>query len=168
MRAGVLGLLVSAAVLAAGCFSTKFDRTELTAKGPTAEELYLAKSHAINGRAPTFGEKRHWESDVEERVFKYLREHPELEQTTRYSDFRFWWQVTTGSTPDEVRVLLEEPGEQTIDRVQMAALAGQQWNEIQTKTIKEAWFYPPAWVLYFDDTSVVAIVHKVSSMAPSQ
>jgi len=98
---------------------------------------------------------------------KYLREHPELEQTTRYSEFRFWWQVTNGSTPDEVRVLLEEPGEQTIDPVQMAALAGPQWNEIQTKTIKEAWFYPPAWVLYFDDTSVVAIVHKVSSMAPS-
>ena len=168
MRAGVLGLLVSAAVLVAGCYSTKLDRTELTPKGPTAEELYLAKSYAINSRAPTFGEKRRWESEVEERVYKYLREHPELEQTTRYSEFRFWWQVTTGSTPDEVRVLLDEPGEQTVDPVQMAALAGSQWNEIQTKTIKEAWFYPPAWVLYFDDTSVVAIVHKVSSVAPSQ
>jgi hypothetical protein len=168
MRAGGLGLLVSAAVLLAGCYSTKLDRTELTAKGPTAEELYLAKSYAINGRAPTFGEKRRWESEVEERVYKYLREHPELEQTTRYSEFRFWWQVTPGSTPDEVRVLLEEPGEQTVDPVQMAALAGSQWGEIQGKTIKEAWFYPPAWVLYFDDTSVVAIVHKVSSMAPYQ
>jgi len=166
MRAGVLGLVVSAAVLAAGCYTGKLDRTELTPKGPTAEELYLAKSYAINGRAPTFGEKRRWESEVEERVYKYLREHPELEQTTRYSDFRFWWQATTGSTPDEVRVLLEEPGEQTIDPVQMATLAGRQWSEIEGKA-KEAWFYPPAWVIYFDDTSVVAIVHKVSSMAPS-
>jgi len=89
-----------------------------------------------------------------------------MEQTTRYSEFRFWWQVSTGSTPGEVRALLEEPSEQTIDPVQMATLAGRQWSEIQGKA-KEAWFYPPAWVIYFDDASVVAIVHKVSSMAPT-
>jgi len=68
MRAGILPLLLSVAVLAAGCYTSKLDRTELTPKGPTAEELYLAKSHAINGRAPTFGEKRRWEAEVEERV----------------------------------------------------------------------------------------------------
>ena len=166
MKARLLGLVLLSALFAAGCFATKLDVVELTPKGPSAEALYLAKSQATNGRAPTFGEKRRWEAEVEERVYAYLREHPELEQTTRYSDFRFWWQVTTGSTPTEVRVLLEDPREQTIDPVLMASLAGRQWDEIQGKA-KEAWFYPPAWVIYFDDTSVVAIVHKVSSLAPT-
>jgi hypothetical protein len=166
MKAHALGLAFLSLLFAAGC-ATKLDVVELTPKGPSAEALYVAKTYAINGRAPTFGEKRRWEAEVEERVYAYLREHPELEQTTRYSDFRFWWQVTTGSTPAEVRVLLEDPGEQTIDPVQMAALAGRQWNEIQGKA-KEAWSYPPFWVIYFDDASVVAIVHKVSSMAPTE
>ena len=49
----------------------------------------------------------------------------------------------------------------------MAALAERHWGEIQGKA-KEAWFYPPAWVIYFDDASVVGIVHNVSSMAPSE
>ena len=164
MKARPLRRVLLAALMAAAC-AGKLDVVELTPKGPSAEELNLVRSYAINGRAPSFAEKRRWESEVEERVYAYLREHPELEQTSRYSDFRFWWQVTTGSTPAEVRVLLEEPAEQTIDPARMAALAERQWTEIQVKA-KEAWFYPPAWIIYFDDTSVVGIVHKVSSVAP--
>jgi hypothetical protein len=156
-----------AALLAAGCFSTKLDVVELTTKGPSAEDLFQERSYAINGRAPSFDEKRRWEAEVEERVYAYLRQHPELEQTNRYSDFRFWWQVTTGSTPKEVRVLLEDPAEQTIDPARMAALAERQWSEVQGKA-KEAWLYPPAWVVYFDETSVVGIVHRVSSAAPRE
>ncbi len=165
MKARCLWHVIAVAMAAAACTAGKLDVVEVTPKGPSAEELHLARSYAINGRAPSFAEKRRWEAEVEERVFAYLRQHPELEQTSRYSDFRFWWQVTTGSTPAEVRVLLEEPAERTIDPARMAALAERQWTEVQVKA-KEAWFYPPAWVIYFDDTSVVAIVHKVSSMAP--
>jgi hypothetical protein len=164
MKARAFRRVLLAALMAAGC-AAKVDVVELTPKGPSAEDLYLERSHAINGRAPTFEEKRRWEGEVEERVYAYLRKHPELEQTARYSDFRVWWRVTTGSTPDEVRVLLEEPAEQTIDPARMAALAERQWNEIQAKA-KEAWFYPPAWVLYFDDTTVIGIVRRVSDGAP--
>ena len=164
MMARSLGGLLLALLMAAAC-ATKRDVVELTPRGPSAEELYQERFRAINGRTPNFGEKRRWESEVEERVYTYLRQHPELEQTSRYSDFRFWWQVTTGSTPAEVRVLLQEPGEQTIDPARMAALAEHQWAEIQDKA-KEAWFYPPAWIIYFDETNVVGIVHKVSSIAP--
>jgi hypothetical protein len=164
MTACSLRRVVLAALMAAGC-ATTVDVVELTAKGPSAEDLYLERSYAINGRAPTFAEKRRWEGEVEERVYAYLRQHPELEQTSRYSSFRMWWQVTTGSTPAEVRVLLEEPAEQTIDPARMAALAERQWNEVQVKA-KEAWFYPPAWVIYFDETSVIGIVHVVSRAAP--
>ena len=150
---------VLAALMAAGCAS-KPDVVELTPKGPTAEELYLGRFHMINGRAPTFAEKRRWEGEVEERVYTYLRQHPEMRQTDRYSDFHMWWQVTKGSTPAEVRLLLEDPLEKTTDPERMAALAEWQWSEIYSKA-KEAWFYPPTWVIFFDEGSVVAIVHRV-------
>jgi hypothetical protein len=154
-------LVLLAALVAAGC-ATSHEVVELTSKGPSAEELYLSRWHAINGRAPTFAEKRVWEAGVEDRVYAYLRQHPELEQTPRYSDFRVWWQVASGSTPNEVLALLEEPAEQTIDPARMAALGEGQWTEIQARA-KKAWVYPPGWVIYFDDTSVIAFVHRVSS-----
>jgi len=153
-----------AALLAAAC-AGKLDVVELTTKGPSAEEFFVARSRAINGRSPSFDERRRWESEVEERVYAYLRAHPELQQTTRYSEFRFWWQITTGSTPAEVRVLLAEPQEQTIDPARMAVLSERHWTEIQPRA-KEAWVYPPAWTIYFDDTGVVAMVHRVSAAAP--
>ena len=111
------------AVVTTGCLTSKLDKVEQSSRGPTAEELFVTRSYSINGRAPTFEERRAWESEVEDRVFKYLREHPELQQTTRYSDFRFWWQVTKGNTAAEVRVLLEDPPERTVDPARMAALA---------------------------------------------
>jgi hypothetical protein len=157
-------ILALAALMAAGC-GTGSEVVELTPKGPSAEDLYLSRAYAINGRAPTLAEKRSWESEVEERVYAYLRQHPELEQTSRYSDFRVRWRVAAGSTPAEVLVLLEEPAEQTIDPARMAVLAERQWSEIESKA-REAWVYPPAWTIYFDDTSVVAVVHRVTSGAP--
>jgi len=165
MKAGLLPRALALTLLAAACSSNKLDVVEVTPKGPTAEELHLARFVAVNGRPPSFDEKRHWQGVMEDRVYGYLRQHPELEQTTRYSEFRFWWQVTTGSTPGEVTVLLEDPTEQTIDPARMAALAERQWGEIAPKA-KEAWFYSPDWVIYFDDTAVVGIVHKVSSFSP--
>ncbi len=159
-----LGRWLLTGLVVVGC-AARLDTVDLTTRGPSAEELLIVRSYAINGRAPSFDEKRQWESTVEERVYKYLRDHPELQQTSRYSDFRFWWQVTPGSTPAEVRVLLEEPQEQTIDPARMAVLADRHWSELQSKS-KEAWVYEPGWVIYFDDTVVVAMVHRVSSVAP--
>lgn len=164
MKARALSSVVLAALAAGACAVGRLDKVELTTQGPSAEEFFVTRSYALNGRAPNFGEKQRWEGEMEERVYAYLRDHPELERTSRYSDFRFWWQVTTGSTPAEVSVLLSEPQEKTIDAPRMAALAERQWTEIQSKA-KEAWFYAPAWVIYFDDTSVVAMVHRVSSAA---
>ena len=68
---------------------------------------------------------------MDEKVFKYLREHPELENTSRYSEFRFWRQVTNGSTPGEVKVLLDEPREQTIDPALMASIGEQHWQAVR-------------------------------------
>jgi hypothetical protein len=132
---------------------------ERLSRGPRAEEILLARSLEVNNRPPSFDEKRYWEDRLDARISRYLREHPELQQTTRYSDFRFWKQVMPGSTREEVRVLLEEPDEKTIDPALMAALAAQHWPRIQRRAT-EAWVYPLGWVLYFDEKGVVEVVRR--------
>src|SRR5262249_60802863 len=92
----------------------------------------------------------------EDKVFKYLREHPEIENDSRYTSFRFWRQVSIGSTKEEVRILLDEPDQRTIDPALMASLSRRHWSQVQTKA-KEAWVYPLGWGLYMDDTAVVGM-----------
>jgi len=155
--------LAAAGLLAAGCSSMTQPTLERTTRGPNAEEFFIAQSVATNGRPPSFDEKRVWQDQMDEKVFKYLREHPELESTSRYSEFRFWRQVTAGSTPGEVKVLLGEPRERTIDSALMASLGEQHWQAVRT-TAKEAWVYPLGWVVFFDDKGVVDLLRRVSPL----
>lgn len=159
-RARILSLLFLT-LLGAGCATSRPETVDRTMRGPTAEELFVVRSLAVNGREPSFDEKRIWEDQLTDRVSKYLRAHPELEQTPRYSDFRFWRQVTVGSTPEEVRVLLQDPAEQTIDPALMAAMAKRHWPALQ-RLAKEAWVYPPGWVIYFDEKGVVEMTRSGS------
>jgi hypothetical protein len=160
--ARVLALLLA---LAAAACADKFETVDQTTQGPTAWDVLVARSVAVNGREPSFDEKRYAENRLEARIAKYLREHPELEQTPRYTEFRFWRQVSPGSTRGEVEVLLEEPTERTIDAAFMAVLAERHWTEIERKA-REAWAYY-GWVIYFDDAgSVVGMVRRVSSLEP--
>jgi hypothetical protein len=137
--------------------------TERTARGPSAEEFFIAQSQATNGRGPNFEEKRVWQDQMDEKVFKYLRQHPEIENTARYSEFRFWRRVTTGSTPGEVKVLLGEPRERTIDPDLMSVLGEDHWTAVRT-TAKEAWVYQLGWVVFFDDKGVVDMLRKVTPL----
>ena len=155
--------LTAAALLTAACAATQ-PTLERTSRGPSAEELFIQQSFAANGRPPSFDEKRVWQDQMDEKVFKYLRDHPELESTSRYSEFRFWRQVAPGSTPGEVKVLLGEPREQTIDPALMGVLGEQHWTALRP-TAKEAWVYPLGWVVYFDDKgTVVDMLRRVSPL----
>ena len=156
MRALRLAGVVTAALMAVAC-ATPQPVVEQTTRGPIAQELQIARSYAANGRDMGWDEKRHYEEQVEEKVFKYLREHPELQNETRYSTFRFWRQVSVGSTKEEVKVLLDDPDERTIDPALMASLARRHWSQVQGKA-KEAWVYPLGWVLYIDDKAVVSMI----------
>ena len=161
----VLGALCALAL--AGCASTLNPQiVERVPQGPRAQELFFYRSYLYNNREPSFDERRKWEDVLDERVSKYLREHAEIEQTTRYSDFRFWRQVVVGSSRGEVRTLLDDPDEQTTDPALMAAMARQHWANVQGKA-KEAWVYPPNWVLYFDEEGVVDITRKVGKYSPT-
>jgi len=159
------GILRAAALAAVGLFvgscMTPPTVLERTTRGPNAEDFFVQQSYATNGRAPNFDEKRVWQDQMDEKVKSYLREHPELEGTARYTEFRFWRQVAPGSTPGEVRVLLGEPREQTIDPAMMATLGEQHWVAVR-ETAKEAWVYPLGWVVFFDDKGVVDMLRRVS------
>ncbi|HEY7251547.1 MAG TPA: hypothetical protein VIG37_13710 [Methylomirabilota bacterium] len=136
---------------------------ERTTRGPNAEEFFVQQSYATNGRPPSFDEKRIWQDQMDEKVKKYLRDHPEIEDTARYTEFRFWRQVAPGSTPGEVKVLLGDPREQTIDPDMMAFLGEQHWVAVRS-TAKEAWVYPLGWIVFFDDKGVVDMLRRVSPL----
>jgi hypothetical protein len=156
MRALRLAGVVAAGLFADAC-ATPQPSVEQTTRGPIAQEMQIARSFAANGRDMGWDEKRHYEEQMEEKVFKYLREHPDFQNETRYSTFRFWRQVSVGSTKEEVKVLLDDPDERTIDPALMAALARRHWSQVQGKA-KEAWVYPLGWVLYIDDKAVVSMI----------
>jgi hypothetical protein len=159
-----LGLGLLTLLGAAGCLSMPVsEEPERMGRGPRAEERCGGRIGARSGREPTFEERRMFKDQMDERVFKYLREHPEIEQKVYYSEFRFWRQVTEGSTPEEVRTLLDEPLEQTIDPARMGALARSQWAGDVRDRAKEAWVYPLGWILYFDDQGVVSMLRRPSS-----
>jgi len=155
----LVSLTVALGVGGCGLFASKSEVPERMGRGPRAEEMFYAKISASSDREPNFDEKRQWKDQMDERVFKYLRDHPEMEQTTRYSEFRFWLQVSEGSTPSEVRALLDEPLEQTIDPALMKMKAKTHWTQISSKA-KEAWTYPLGWVLFFDDKGVVEMIRR--------
>lgn len=161
------GMLRAAALaalgLVVGACMTPPPVLERTTRGPNAEEFFVQQSYATNGRPPSFDEKRIWQDQMDEKVKKYLREHPEIENTARYTEFRFWRQVAPGSTPGEVKVLLGEPREQTIDPDMMAFFGEQHWVAMRAAA-KEAWVYPLGWVVFFDDSGVVDMLRRVSPL----
>ena len=86
MRALRMAGVVAAGLLAAAC-ATPQPVIEQTTRGPIAEEMQIARSFAANGRDLGWDEKRHYEEQLEERVFKYLREHPEIENEPRFLEY---------------------------------------------------------------------------------
>jgi len=155
--------LAAIVMLIAGCVTPE-PKLERTVRGPSAEEFFVQQSVATNGREPSFDEKGIWMNQMDEKISKYLRDHPELEQSPRYTEFKFWRQVTPGSKPGEVKVLLGEPREQTIDPALMSSLGEQHWTNLRA-TAREAWVYPLGWVVFFDDKSeVVDTLRKVSPL----
>jgi hypothetical protein len=158
----VLLLLVLA--LGPGACADTLETFEQTSQGPTALDVLTARSQALNGRDPSFDEKRVWENQLDLRVAKYLREHPELEQSPRYMEIRFWRQVAPGASRGEVETLLDSPPERTIDPAFMAVLAERHWDDLGRRA-REAWVYY-GWVIYFDDDAVVGTVRRLSRLEP--
>jgi len=117
---------------------------ENTTRAQGAEDAHRASFNA-NGREPGHGRE-----EASSRISSmkrcsrggYLREHPEIENDTRYRASALWRQVTIGSTKGEVRILLEEPDQRTIDPALMARLPAA--LDAGPDQGKEAWVYRSA------------------------
>jgi hypothetical protein len=167
MRLPSLAGLLAAAALAAACgaVTEPMPVFEPAARGPSADEVFVMRSYLTYGRQPSFDERRRFEDHLEDRVGQYLRAHPELEQSPRYSEVRFWRQVGEGTPREEVLVLLQEPDERTREAARLRQLGDRFWPALSDKQAVEAWRYP-GWVLFFDEQALVGFI-KVLNPPPS-
>lgn len=158
LRAVMRRMLVLACVVAvlAACATLKPPVQQRTTQGPTAEELWLYKTVLANGRQPNFDERRYWEDDIDERIARYLRAHPEAANSLDVSTFRFFRRAAVGQTKDQITILLGPPLAATTDPAEMEKAARKFWPDIKGR-VKEAWAYPLGWHVYFADAKVVEI-----------
>jgi hypothetical protein len=150
--AGFVAILL---VLAA-CKTILPDIDQRVTQGPTATELWTLRMMQQARREPSFDEKRSFESEMDDRIGRYLRDNPEAANALNVSTFRFLKQVTVGMDKGQVEILLGTPATTTRDAAQMQSLSRHFWPDIRGKA-DEAWSYPLGWVIYFADSKVVDI-----------
>jgi hypothetical protein len=150
-------VLVIAAVLSAACASSSRAALEQrTTQGPQAEELWMHRVMLANGREPTFEERRHWESQVDLAVGRYLAMDQASANSPQLSTFRFLRQPAVGMSKEQVLILLGDPERTTTDAKELEQLAGKYWPDVR-RHATEAWVYPLGWRLYFSGTRLVDI-----------
>jgi hypothetical protein len=147
--------LALAALLLPACRTLR-SVEQRTTQGPSAEELWFVRVYTLNGREPSFDERRHWEDQIDRRISRYLREHPEAANSFDVTTFRFLRRASVGMTKEQIVILLGQPASTTADPGEMEKLAKKYWPEIKTEA-KEAWVYPTGWHLFFADDRVVDI-----------
>ena len=131
-----------------------------TTQGPTAEQFWTVRMVSMNGRAPTFEERRHWDNDIDARISRYLNEHPEAANSLQVSTFRFHRQAAVGMSKDQVLILLGQPERMTTDVAEIEKLARKFWPSIKDAA-NEAWMYPGGWRLYFMGSKLVDITQHL-------
>jgi hypothetical protein len=152
---------VARAVLAvvltsAACASSRPALEQRTTQGPQAEELWIYRVVLANGREPTFEERRHWESQLDLAISRYLVIDQEFANSPQLSTFRFVRQTAVGMSKEQVTILLGAPQRTTTDTAEIEKLAGKYWPEIKLHAT-EAWVYPLGWRLYFSGSRLVDI-----------
>ena len=153
-----VGVVVLAVVLtSAACASWRSTPLEQrTTQGPQAEELWIYRVVQANGREPTFDERRHWESQLDFAITRYLQADQEFANSPQLSTFRLLHQTAVGMSKEQVTILLGAPQRTTTDPVELERLAGKYWPEIKPQAT-EAWVYPLGWRLYFSGSRLVDI-----------
>ena len=107
-RVGVVAVVVFAV---GGCIMPRAGVEQITPQGPTAETMFKLRSVYANGREPNFDERQQWDSQIEQKISTYLREHPDKANALNVSTFRFLRQVTVGMDQEQVLILLGAPVE---------------------------------------------------------
>jgi hypothetical protein len=154
MRRPHLWLLLVGLLVLQGCAT--FVVEQETTEGPTAEEIWKHRFALANRRAPGFEEKLTFQDQLDQRMRQHLARNPEAANSLRVSNLRFWYQVSTGMTKEEVRLLLGAPDEVAVDQARLEVLARKFWPQVKEKA-KEAWTYPGGWNLFFDGERLVTL-----------
>jgi hypothetical protein len=150
-RAVLAVVLVSTA-----CASSRLALEQRTTQGPEAEQLWMYRVALANGREPTFEERRHWESQLDLAITRYLATDHAFASSPQLSTFRFLRQAAVGMSKEQVTILLGAPQRTTTDAGEIEKLARKYWPEIRT-VASEAWEYPLGWRLYFAGSRLVDI-----------
>jgi hypothetical protein len=158
--------LIAVLVLLTGCSIPLETKDQRTTQGPTADEFWMTKMLASNGRYPTFEEKRHFEDELDGRISKYLRENVDAASDPLTAPaFTNLHQVTAGMQKAQVEVLLGPPFSTSDDAQQMANWARRHWPEIRGRA-DEAWGYPFGWIFYFNKGKIVEITQYLPGTLP--
>jgi hypothetical protein len=152
MRAALVAVVVT------GCVSLPVEQR--TTQGPTAEQTWVARMTAQNGRVPNFDERGQWRDALDRRISTYLSLHPEVANAPDVQVFRFSKQVAVGMTKEQVTILLGAPQQTVTDSGEMEKLARKYWADIKGKA-SEVWLYPGGWRLFFADERVIDITQYV-------
>jgi hypothetical protein len=154
-------LLVACALLTSGCFPGRMKALEQrSTQGPTAQQMLNYRMKAEAGREPTFEEQRQWDTQVEEKISAYLRQHPDKANALDASTFRFLRQVAVGQDKEQVLILLGAPVSVSGDQAQIEKIARRYWTNIKGNAT-EVWTYPLGWNLFFAGQKLVDITQYV-------
>lgn len=148
-------MLVAVVLAGAACASGR-PIEQRTTEGPLAEELWFYRVSEMNGREPTFEERRRWENQLDIAVNRYLAKDQTFANSPQLSTFRFLRQASVGMSKEQVVILLGDPDRVTRDEAEIQALATRYWPAIRGKAT-EAWVYPLGWRLFFAESQLVDI-----------
>jgi hypothetical protein len=143
-----------AALLLLGCAKWGPPLEQRTTQGPTARQFWMLRMSMANSREPSLDERRHWEDQLDERISRYLVQHPEAANSLHVSTFRFSKQVVTGMSKEQVLILLGPPDAVTADQALMEKAARRYWKEMEGN-VTEAWAYPLGWSFFFTGQKLV-------------
>lgn len=152
------GLLAVVLLASAACAASKAPLIEQrTTQGPAADDVWAYRVLMMNGREPTFDERRHWEGQLDLAISRYLTRDQEFASSPQLSTFRLLRQPAVGMSKEQVLILLDAPERTTTDTAEMEKLARKYWPQIRDKA-SEAWTYPLGWQFYFSESRLVDII----------
>lgn len=139
-----------------GCALMQPPIEQRTTQGPTAQQMFNLRMMGMNGRDPTFEERRQWDDQVEASIAAYLRRNEDKANALDVSTFRYLRQAAVGQDKEQILILLGAPVLVTADQAQMQQIARGFWPVIQGNAT-ELWIYPLGWNLFFAGQRVVDI-----------
>ena len=148
------------ALAAAGCIPRRGPVEQRSTQGPTSTQMLNLRVLSEAGREPTFEERRQWDSQVEDKISAYLREHPEKASALDVSTFRYLRQVAVGMDKEQVLILLGAPVLVSGDQAQMEKIARVYWPQIKGNAT-EVWVYPLGWNMFFAGQRLIDITQYV-------